>query len=130
MDDGILPSKGLSISDRLLCDLAVASSIPDDGGKYDIEPFTSAISANYYDSFDFEFENFWTNANYYCVLAGMGIYPEHFPPLLLHQSNSINKAELIFDDIKRQVFTLSQKLPSTYEFLTGKLEPSLSVLAN
>ena len=50
MDNGILPSKGLSMSDRLLCDLAVASSIPDDGGKYNIEPFTSAIAM----------ENGWT----------------------------------------------------------------------
>ena len=104
-------------------DLKIADSIQNKVELYKAGLTVSAVVsdfANYYDSFDFEFENFWTNASYYCILTGMGIYPEQFPPMLLHQSNSINKAELIFDDIKHKAFTLSEQLPSTYEFLNSR----------
>ena len=74
-------------------------------------------SAEYYNLFDFELDNFWANANYYCVLTGMGIYPNQVPHLLSVQSESINKAEVIFEEIKLKVSLLSQQLPSTYQTL-------------
>jgi hypothetical protein len=47
----------------------------------------------------------------------MGIYPNQVPHLLSVQSESINKAEVIFEEIKLKVSLLSQQLPSTYQTL-------------
>ncbi len=74
-------------------------------------------SADYYSAFDFEFENFWSNSNYYCVLSGMGVHPEQSPPLLEHNPHAVEKAEQIFADIRLRTTALAQKLPSTYEAL-------------
>ena len=70
----------------------------------------------YYENFDTEFHNFWTNGSYYCIFAGLGILPEKPFPILSYKSESIKSAELIFNEIKAQKMQL-ETLPAHYEFL-------------
>ncbi|MGB7416347.1 MAG: tryptophan halogenase family protein [Thermosynechococcaceae cyanobacterium] len=81
-------------------------------------------SADYYSAFDFEFENFWSNSNYYCVLAGMGVYPEQSPPLLAHNPLAIQQAEQVFANIRLKSKTLALQLPSTYDALKSLHSPT------
>lgn len=72
---------------------------------------------SYYSNFETEFNNFWTNGSYYCILAGMGWAPDRAPPLLKHRAESRRKADAMFADIKRETAELRAKLPSNVEFL-------------
>ena len=79
---------------------------------------TGALSDDgYYDSFDYEFENFWLNGNYYCILSGMGWLPERVLPLVRYREESIGKANAMFDEIKQRSARLKAILPSNYEYL-------------
>jgi tryptophan halogenase len=71
----------------------------------------------FYDSFDFEFENFWLNSNYYCILTGMGWLPDRVMPLLGYRSSSRDKAERLFAEIKLRAATLQARSPTNYEYL-------------
>ena len=72
----------------------------------------------YYDNFDYEFRNFWTNSSYYCILAGMGWFPEHTLPRIRYGSAAaMQEAEKQFQAIKRQSAELAAKLPTNHEFL-------------
>lgn len=71
----------------------------------------------YYQNFDNEFRNFWTNSSFYCVLGGLDVIPEQPYPRIRYSPESLEKAELIFKDLKRQGQELGEKLPSNYEFL-------------
>jgi tryptophan halogenase len=72
----------------------------------------------YYDNFDWEFRNFWTNSSYYCILAGMGSYPDHAAPGIRHQTPlSLERAAEAFRSLKRQSAELAATLPTNYEFL-------------
>ncbi|MFC3452601.1 tryptophan halogenase family protein [Amycolatopsis speibonae] len=73
--------------------------------------------ANYYGNFEAEFRNFWSNANYYCVLAGIDYLPEHTLPLLEFRTDAIEQARAMFADIKRQQAELTAVAPSTYDYL-------------
>lgn len=74
-------------------------------------------SADYYSAFDYEFENFWSNSNYYCILTGMEVYPDRSLPLLQHKSAAIEKAEQLFTNIRLRTTALTRQLPSTYTAL-------------
>jgi hypothetical protein len=76
-----------------------------------------ADSDSYYQNFDVEFGNFWTNSNYYCVLAGLGTVPERPMPALELRTDSLHTAESRFADIARQQEELLRKLPTNHEFL-------------
>ncbi|MBU5895443.1 hypothetical protein JVW19_26060, partial [Vibrio cholerae O1] len=52
---------------------------------------TSFDDATYYDTFDFEFKNFWLNGNYYCIFAGLDMLPDRSLPLLQLRPESIDK---------------------------------------
>jgi len=71
----------------------------------------------YYDNFEVEFRNFWTNGSYYCIFAGLGFLPDHPLPLLAYKPESVQKAEPLFARVKRQQQELRETLPTNYEFL-------------
>ncbi len=82
----------------------------------------------YYDSFEFEFRNFWLNGNYYCILAGMNVLPERVMPLLRHRPQSFVKAEVAFTEIAKRAKHLHAVLPSNYDYLRslqGQAAPAL-----
>jgi len=83
-------------------------------------PINVALSGAdaYYDNFEWEFRNFWTNSSYYCILAGMGWLPEQVLPRIRHQTaEGMRGAEERFREIKRQSAELAAKLPTNHEFL-------------
>ncbi len=71
----------------------------------------------YYGNYEVEFRNFWTNGSYYCILGGLGLLPDHPLPILAHKSESVQKAEALFAEVKRQQQELVASLPTNYEFL-------------
>ena len=79
--------------------------------------------SSYYESFDYEFRNFWLNNNYYCVLTGMGHVPDQILPLVRYRDASREKAEAIFADIRRRSRELASELPSTYDYLRALRRP-------
>ncbi|TDD59257.1 tryptophan 7-halogenase [Kribbella antibiotica] len=72
----------------------------------------------YYKNFEAEFRNFWTNNNYYCVLAGLGVLPDRPMPALAYRPESVAGAEPLFAELRRKQEALVESLPSTYEYLT------------
>lgn len=72
---------------------------------------------SYYDNFDIEFKNFWTNGSYYCIFAGLGFMPDQPLPLMGHQPNTVKKAEAAFAKVKREQKELLDTLPTCHEFL-------------
>lgn len=79
-------------------------------------PLTTNESS-YYNNFETEFRNFWTNSNYYCIFAGMGWLPDKPLPKLLYRPESIEKSKELFTSLKSKTTELKTKLPSTYEYL-------------
>ncbi|WP_097868790.1 tryptophan halogenase family protein [Streptomyces sp. rh34] len=73
--------------------------------------------SNYYGNFEAEFRNFWSNANYYCVFAGLDVLPDHSMPALAHRPESIATAEAAFAEVKKREDELLRTLPSTYDYL-------------
>jgi tryptophan halogenase len=71
----------------------------------------------YYSDFEAEFRNFWTNGSYYCILAGMGWFPDQPIPSIRYRPESLRKAEEHFARIKRQSAELQAKLPTNRDFL-------------
>jgi hypothetical protein len=72
---------------------------------------------NYYSNFEAEFRNFWTNSNFYCILAGMGWVPDQALPSIRYRPDSQAKAEELFKQVKRDSDELRAKLPTNHEFL-------------
>ena len=76
-----------------------------------------AESDSYYHNFDVEFRNFWTNSNYYCVFAGLGLLPDQPLPYLAHVRESRPRAEKAFAEVARRQREVEAALPSNYEYL-------------
>jgi Tryptophan halogenase len=72
----------------------------------------------YYGDFETEFEHFWTNSSYYCILAGMGWYPDAPLPKLRYSATAIEKSLKVFAALKKRTAELRQQLPSNYEYLS------------
>jgi hypothetical protein len=72
---------------------------------------------NYYDNFEAEFRNFWTNGSYYAIFAGLGATPPGPLPALFHKPDSVTASESIFGDIASRQDILLKTLPTLYEFL-------------
>lgn len=72
---------------------------------------------DYYDSFDFEFRNFWTTHSYYCIFGGLGFVPARPLPILAHRPESCVKAEAMFAAVRQQQEELVVTLPTMYAFL-------------
>ena len=71
----------------------------------------------YYDNFDAEFRNFWTNSSYYCIFAGLDFLPEHPLPALTYRPEAVDGAEPVFAQIKQRQHELLETLPTTYDYL-------------
>lgn len=71
----------------------------------------------YYGNFEAEFRNFWTNGSYCCIFAGLGLVPDRPLPLLQYKTKSVEQAETLFADVKRQQQELLDTLPTCYEYL-------------
>jgi tryptophan halogenase len=78
-------------------------------------PITSEDS--YYDNFDVEFRNFWTNGSYYCIFAGLGLLPDQSLPSLAHRPEAVAGALRLFEEVKQGQQNLVAKLPGNYEYL-------------
>ena len=76
-----------------------------------------ADSSAYYHNFEIEFRNFWTNSNYYCVLAGLGLLPDHPVPALEHMTEALDSVDARFDAISRQQRNLLDTVPTNHAFL-------------
>ena len=83
---------------------------------------TSFDDSTYYETFDYEFKNFWLNGNYYCIFAGLGMLPDRSLPLLRHRPESIDKAEAMFARIRREAERLRTSLPTNYDYLRSLRE--------
>jgi hypothetical protein len=81
------------------------------------QPVTT--ESDYYDNFDAEFKNYWTNGSYYCILTGLGVLPDKTLPILRYKPESLNQANLIFDNIKLQQNYLLKNLPTHYDLLNN-----------
>ncbi len=73
--------------------------------------------SGYYGNFEAEFNNFWTNGSYYCILTGMGVLPDHPLPAIGYKPESIKAAERLFDAVKQEQDELVATLPSNYDWL-------------
>jgi hypothetical protein len=78
-------------------------------------PLSDADS--YYANFECEFRNFWTNSNFYCVMAGMGWVPDATLPAIRLRQQSQLKADVEFDVIKKKSAELQRSLPTNHQFL-------------
>lgn len=96
-----------------------------DGIRAKIDTYRSGLAVNmpiadegtYYDNFDAEFRNFWTNGSYYCIFAGMGWVPEEPLPLLRYRPESRGRAEAVFAEVRRHSEDLRARLPTNLEYL-------------
>jgi tryptophan 6-halogenase len=73
--------------------------------------------ASYYQNFETEFRNFWTNSSYYCIFTGMGMVPDKASPITAHKPESVRAADSLFEAIKSRQRELVATLPSNYEYL-------------
>jgi tryptophan 6-halogenase len=105
-----------------------------DSVKEKLELYQAGLTVNmplsdaesYYGNFECEFRNFWTNSNFYCVMAGMGWAPERALPWVRMRPDSQRKADLEFDLIKARSISLRDTLPSNHAYLQqlhGKTSP-------
>ncbi|MFC9489515.1 tryptophan 7-halogenase, partial [Streptomyces hydrogenans] len=96
-----------------------------EGFKEKVALYKSGLGVNlpitdesgYYGNFEAEFRNFWSNANYYCMFAGLDFLPDHTMPALAHRPDSIATAEAKFAEVKKREEELLRTLPSTYDYL-------------
>ncbi len=71
----------------------------------------------YYDNFEAEFRNFWTNGSYYSVFTGVDLLPDAPLPALAHRPRSVAGAAPLFDQIEQEQEELLRTLPSCVEYL-------------
>ncbi|MFF2146432.1 tryptophan halogenase family protein [Kitasatospora sp. NPDC058190] len=59
----------------------------------------------------------WTDADHYCVLAGLAPTPVGPSPVLAHRPESVRGAGTLFEQVRRQQRNLLETLPSAYDYL-------------
>ena len=79
---------------------------------------TTTNADAYYNNFDYEFRNFWTEGSYYAVLTGMGVYPERVHESLRGTGDSA-AVEQLFTAVKERGALGAEQLPSHREFLVS-----------
>ncbi|SHF01781.1 tryptophan halogenase family protein [Streptoalloteichus hindustanus] len=82
-----------------------------------VNPPASDDESTVYGSVDLDFRKVWTNGNYYCVLAGLGVLPDRPLPLLLHRPRSLDSVESRFSTVRDRQRELVATLPSNYDYL-------------
>jgi len=96
-----------------------------DSVKEKLELYRAGLTVNmplsdadsYYGNFECEFRNFWTNSNFYCVMAGMGRVPERSLSWIRLRPESQHKADQEFAAIKIRSSALQESLPTNHQFL-------------
>jgi hypothetical protein len=96
-----------------------------DDVKMKLETYKAGLAVNmpitnestYYENFEAEFRNFWTNSSFYCILAGMGWVPRQALPSIRYRPDSQRKAEEMFKKIKSESEELQRTLPTNHQFL-------------
>ncbi|TDV43069.1 tryptophan halogenase family protein [Actinophytocola oryzae] len=71
----------------------------------------------YYDNFEAEFRNFWSNSNYYCILAGLDFLPDHSLPMLAARPELADQAEPLFARVKQEQRRILDTVPTCYDYL-------------
>lgn len=71
----------------------------------------------YYNNFEAEFRNFWTNGSYYCIFTGLGVLPDSPLPSLSHRPDAIVRAKRLLHDVKQKQRAMTRDLPTTVEYL-------------
>ncbi|MBV6698082.1 tryptophan 7-halogenase [Kitasatospora aureofaciens] len=59
----------------------------------------------------------WSDADYYCVLSGLGLETDGPPPALAHRPDSVRGAGPVFERVRRQQRNLLDTLPDAYTYL-------------
>jgi hypothetical protein len=96
-----------------------------DNIKQKLESYDAGLPINmpyvdedtYYRHFEAEFNNYWTNGSYYCILAGLGREPKRTLPLLAYHTDKQAKAEQLFAKIRTRAAEARLNTPTNYEFL-------------
>lgn len=70
-----------------------------------------------YTSFSAQFENFWTNSNYQCILCGVDWLPNNSLPLLNYRQDIMDRGNQILMEVQAKSKQLADMLPSQYEYL-------------
>lgn len=70
-----------------------------------------------YTSFAAQFENFWTNSNYQCILCGVNYLPETALPLLNYRDDIMRKGTVLLNEIAVTSKQIAASLPSQYQYL-------------
>lgn len=102
---------GLNLSDSIKEKLAIYKA----GLVVNMPLVTDA--AAYYGNFEIEFRNFWTNSSFYCILAGMGCYPDEPMPRVCYNPRGLAKSKELFASLKHKSSRLKRELPTTYDYL-------------
>jgi hypothetical protein len=96
-----------------------------DSVKHKLELYKAGLTVNmplsdsesYYGNFECEFHNFWTNSNFYCVMAGNGWVPEQGLPFIRLRPESQRRADLEFAAVKEKSAALKASLPTCHQYL-------------
>jgi tryptophan halogenase len=72
---------------------------------------------DYYHDFDEEFRDFWTNSNYYCIFAGLGLLPDRPLPMLAHRQQALRDVDEVFAKVQREQQQLVASLPANVDYL-------------
>lgn len=73
--------------------------------------------STYYNNFEAEFRNYWTNGSYYCIFAGLDVVPDAPLPSLAHRPAAVQETKRIFEEIRHRQQEMTRGLPSTVEYL-------------
>lgn len=79
---------------------------------------TTTSADAYYNNFDYEFRNFWTEGSYYAVLTGMGVYPEQVHESLRGEQEP-HAIQQLFSTVKERGARAAEVLPSHRDFLVS-----------
>lgn len=77
-----------------------------------------------YFNFKSQFQNYWTEANYQCILCGVGYLPNQPYPLLNYRDDIMKSGDALFQSIEKRAQELKKILPTHYDYLKKQLENS------
>lgn len=74
-------------------------------------------ASTYYQNFEAEFRNFWTNGSYYCIFTGLDVIPDRPLPSMEHRLAAVLETKRIFEEIKNKQYEMSRDLPPLVDYL-------------
>lgn len=82
---------------------------------------TTTSTETYYDDFDYEFRNFWTEGSYYAVLTGMGVFPERSSDTLPPTMDGAAR-DAMFATVAAEAAVAVASLPTHRDYLVALYE--------